>query len=356
MKKILTASLVAMMAVTAANADIASTNFVKSQTGSDVAFKAGDFSGAASKAANLKDAVNAIAGAVDGLNGSGANSVAGQVDTLKKDVIGNLAEGKTVVQMIGDAQSAGEAAAGTAKTEAIAAAKTETTNQVAAAKTELGTTITNTAASTLSDAKAYADGLAGNYDAAGSATAAETAAKAYTDLLANGAVKTNTAEIGNINTKLSTMATSDTVTTLTTRVDTITADYLKAADKTALEGEIAAVDTLAKANQAKIDDKTTGLAATKAIADANKATLDKLDDNYASQAEINAVDAVAKANKEAIEDADTGLAKTKQIADAAMNWTSIKDTSWTNAGCGGEGVVCSLVSKGGNIGWEKVVD
>ena len=40
------------------------------------------------------------------------------------------------------------------------------------------------AAQALVDAKAYADGLAGNYDAAGSAAAAETAAKAYADGLA----------------------------------------------------------------------------------------------------------------------------------------------------------------------------
>ena len=37
------------------------------------------------------------------------------------------------------------------------------------------------AAAALEDAKAYADGLASNYDAAGSAAAAETAAKAYAD-------------------------------------------------------------------------------------------------------------------------------------------------------------------------------
>ena len=41
------------------------------------------------------------------------------------------------------------------------------------------------AAQALVDAKSYADGLAGNYDAAGSAAAAETAAKAYADSLAS---------------------------------------------------------------------------------------------------------------------------------------------------------------------------
>ena len=44
-------------------------------------------------------------------------------------------------------------------------------------------------------AKAYADGLAGNYDAAGAADDALEAAKAYTNELANGTVKTNSDKI-----------------------------------------------------------------------------------------------------------------------------------------------------------------
>ncbi len=82
------------------------------------------------------------------------------------------------------------------------------------------------------NAKAYADSLADNYDAAGSAAQALTEAKAYTDELANGAVKTNTNAIAEINTELSTMATSETVTALTTRVGTAETDIvaLKAKD------------------------------------------------------------------------------------------------------------------------------
>lgn len=47
------------------------------------------------------------------------------------------------------------------------------------------------AATALSDAKSYADGLAENYDAAGSASAAETAAKSYTDTTVANYVKTS---------------------------------------------------------------------------------------------------------------------------------------------------------------------
>lgn len=62
------------------------------------------------------------------------------------------------------------------------------------------------------------------FDAAGSADDALTAAKAYTDELANGQVKTNKESIESINTTLGTMATSETVTTLTTRVGTAESD------------------------------------------------------------------------------------------------------------------------------------
>lgn len=113
MKKILTASLVAMMAVTAANADIASTKYVSDQTGSTVAFKAGDFgTGIAKDATNLKAAVTAISDAVAGLSGNGTGSVGDQIDTkidtFEEDVIGTVTEGKTVTEMISDAQAAAE--------------------------------------------------------------------------------------------------------------------------------------------------------------------------------------------------------------------------------------------------------
>lgn len=59
--------------------------------------------------------------------------------------------------------------------------------------------VAGSAAQALVDAKAYADGLAVNYDAAGSAASALTDAKAYTDALRDGAVKTNTDAIAVLN-------------------------------------------------------------------------------------------------------------------------------------------------------------
>ena len=80
MKKILTASLVAMMAVTAANADIASTKYVNTQSGlpeSQKTFVAGDFKGVAADKTNLKDAVNAIADSISDGTAFGADSIDG---------------------------------------------------------------------------------------------------------------------------------------------------------------------------------------------------------------------------------------------------------------------------------------
>ena len=115
MKKILTASLVAMMAVTAANADIASTKYVNTQAGipeNQATFSATDFTGAAAGKTNIKDAVNAIADSLVTNLGTGGNvesQINTKIDTFEKDVIGTVAEGKTVTEMISDAQANAEA-------------------------------------------------------------------------------------------------------------------------------------------------------------------------------------------------------------------------------------------------------
>ena len=73
MKKLFTASLVAMMAVSAANADIASTKYVTDRTGNTT------FTGSVSTAADLTAAVNALAGKVDTVAGNGSGSVSDQI-------------------------------------------------------------------------------------------------------------------------------------------------------------------------------------------------------------------------------------------------------------------------------------
>ena len=125
-------------------------------------------------------------------------------------------------------------------------------------------------------AQLYADGLAKNYDAAGSAATAKSEAVAYTDekvgALADGQVKTNKEAIA-----------------------TIVADYLKAEDKTELEGKIDAVDDKADANAeaiAAINDETDGILVTaKAYADGKDAAIEAA--QKAGDDAQNAVDALA---------------------------------------------------------------
>lgn len=76
-----------------------------------------------------------------------------------------------------------EAQIAAAKQAAIDAAAADATTKANAAETNAknASDAKGSAAQALADAKAYADGLAGNYDAAGSAAQALTDAKAYTD-------------------------------------------------------------------------------------------------------------------------------------------------------------------------------
>ena len=92
-------------------------------------------------------------------------------------------------------------------------------------------------ASVLSDAKSYADGLAENYDAAGTANSLVTA-------LANGQVKTNTDAIATLNGSATTEGS----------VAKAVADA-----KTALEAEIDAVESKADAAQAAADEAQAGV-------------------------------------------------------------------------------------------------
>ena len=84
MKKILTASLVAMMAVTAANAKIASTKYVDDRTGT--------LSGFVQENTNLTSAVNALAATVS-TNASDASNAAAQALADAKEYTDALAEG-----------------------------------------------------------------------------------------------------------------------------------------------------------------------------------------------------------------------------------------------------------------------
>lgn len=178
----------------------------------------------------------------------------GDVSALKTQVgEGNVAD--RIAAAVATETSARQTADATLQGK-IDAITNETTGVLAQAKADA----TTKADAAEAAAKLYADGLAGNYDAKGSADDALTAAKAYTDELANGQVKTNKESIASINTKLGTMATSETVTALTERVGTAESD----------------IDAL----QAK-DTELAGAIATNAqgVAD-NKSAIDRIEEAY----------------------------------------------------------------------------
>lgn len=145
MKKILTASLVAMMAVTAANADIASTKYVTDQTG---ASETGTFTftNAAKDETTLQGAVNAIAGAVASLSGNGTGSVSDQID--------NALSNATAADFSESVQGSLTKADNSVQTTDFNSFKTQNTQDIATAKQEAISTAGSNADSKISTAKA----------------------------------------------------------------------------------------------------------------------------------------------------------------------------------------------------------
>lgn len=101
MKKILTASLVAMMAVTAANADIASTQYVNKKLTGEAENGILSFTGAAAEQTTLQGAVNAIADSLSQNLGEGGN-VSQQIGGAIQGLTGNV-NGTGVVTEISQA-------------------------------------------------------------------------------------------------------------------------------------------------------------------------------------------------------------------------------------------------------------
>ena len=172
MKKILTASLVAIMAVSAANADIASTKYVDDQTGVSADGTFG-FEGVISGQTTLAGAVKKIAGEL-GTGGSVTTQITNALkdataDDFSADVKTSLGLANTAVQTttFENFQSTNETAIADAKQEAIDAAAADATTKA------------NTAES---NAKTYAEQKASAAQAAAEATAAGALASAKSEL------------------------------------------------------------------------------------------------------------------------------------------------------------------------------
>lgn len=178
MKKILTVSLVAMMAVTAANADIASTKYVDDRTG--------DITGLTTTTkTSLTAAVNELNTTVTSLNTGASTGVATQItNALKGATANDFSDG--VKASLGKADTA-------VQTTAFETFKTDNSEAIADAKQEAidaaaldATTKANAAESA---AKTYADGLKTTIDAEYAAADAATlqSAKTYADGKASAA-------------------------------------------------------------------------------------------------------------------------------------------------------------------------
>ena len=180
MKKILTVSLFAIMAVSAANAEIASTNFVTDRTGDTQTLN--KIGANEAKPASLTEGVNQLNVYITDQLAEVESGAGVLVDGVANDLAAYIQSNNTAVQA---AQTAADTAQGevdalkeavaqqktdltgaiaTAKSEAIADAKTETTNQVNAltngavkTNTESIAAINDAENGILAQAKIYAD-------------------------------------------------------------------------------------------------------------------------------------------------------------------------------------------------------
>jgi hypothetical protein len=206
-------------------------------------------------------------------------------------------------------------------------------------------------AAALASAKTYADGLATNYDAAGSAASALADAKSYADgkdaaiqaahkagtdaaaaaavadgkaVAAQGEVDALEAYVGTftasegvdtvvkyIDAKTANIASDETVSALDARVtqaekdiDAIEADYLKAADKTELEGKITAAQNAADAAAGAVE----------ALSGTHATDKKALEDAIALKADQTALDGVSAVANAAVKQSDYDV-KVKALED-----------------------------------------
>ena len=406
MKKIITASLVAMMAVTAAHADIASTDYVTTRTGT-VSFD----SGAAKGKTDLTEAIKAVDAALGTTTGNAATKSELQIaqETLQADIDKKVATEtyNTFVQTQATKDSgqdskitALEASLGengdTAK--AIATAQL-TADGAVAVNTQQGTAITNlqNTVNALDDtyatdeqaaaaAKAATDALnltavgaegsfistvsqtdgtvaagttpfveAINDDSKTSTIAPQTkAVAAYVDAQLNVVNQANTEIAGKVG------ALEAAVTAEGALLDQFS-DY-KTANDAALEKEVqdrTAADTALGGRVDALEDFNDGLETAETVnATANNVVTSVTTTN----GKVTAVGSAQITNAMVADTAGiekgklhSDVQKSLALADSAMQVSTLKLlASWTEEDCATTNVTCSLVSKGGDIAWEAV--
>ena len=227
------------------------------------------------------------------------------------------------------------------------------------------------------DAKAYADSLASNYDAAGDAAAAEAAAKSYTDTaITDMQIKSN----------LSSSISTDTGST--TKYPSVKAveDAISAAD--------GAMDSRVDALESTVGDSTSGLVKDVADLGTNKLDSSTASSTYQTLSNLSssmttdtgsttkypsvaAVEAAIQASDTAMDsrvddleatadnlkalafkdtvataDIDANAVTTAKIADDAVTLSKI--TSTLPSACTGTGAECVLKSSNGAVAWEVI--
>ena len=221
MKKILTVSLFAIMAVSAANADIASTKYVddaktaaisSANEYTDTVFGStgDDVSTLLSTVDGLQSSIDTISGTIttmDTAYKAADTALDGRVDTLEADNTTNKSNISTLQSDVAGLKSGENSVAKQIETALTDYSTTEEMNTAIAneavntvvAGTANGTILVDNQAVSITGLKSAAFTESDAYDAAGSAAAAQSAAEAKVTALANGAVKTNTEAIAEIN-------------------------------------------------------------------------------------------------------------------------------------------------------------
>ncbi|MDW2958242.1 MAG: hypothetical protein R8M37_00295 [Alphaproteobacteria bacterium] len=307
MKKLLTVSVLAIMAVSAANADIASTGYVDKQTGAD-ANGAITYTGKnyINGAENLKAATESLDAVIKGVADKvGTTNVGEQISgAIEAAKVSDLSDGK-------DYAKTADVVTNTELAE-LTATKTAAAGQVVTGVTTTGGVVTRIAESKITDAF-IEDGTISQAKINGLVTALEGKADDATTLAGYG----------------------------------ITDAYTK--------------EETGKQIDDKISDFDSGLTSIKQTVAALPTTYAPI--NTVEQAEQEAITNAATAITETIgsgfsKDSTVAsqLGAVKTTADNAMNWDALKDNSYTAAGCNVANAVCSLVSKGGAISWEKVAE
>lgn len=381
MKKLLTVSLFAIMAVSAANADIASTKYVDDAKAGAIATAASDATAKANaaqtaaeaKVTELDSSLSDVAktGAYADLTGiptvdstfsatsdnaATSKAIAGYVATVKNELSNGNTAAVTGLQEQIDALDDDYVS----ETEIAAYSTTAQMNSaIAAADTALETSLKTYADTAEADAIAAAK-TAGDaaYDSKGSAAQALTDAKAYAD-----------AEDKKIEDTIGTVDTGKTVVQMITE-----------AKNAASTGATEALDAYKESNDAAVQTAQAAAEAAQADADANAQAIAGLDTTYVSESEMSSfktsnTSAIATAKSEAIEaaatDATTKANAAQSAAEAKVtalengavktNATNITTITTNLGGLNGVEIPaacatgrCALVMEGGEAKWETI--